>query len=220
MRKILWLLIAGALMAVALGLFLYEEHVDPPSANETGSLLPGPIIRKPVIYLYPEQDLFVSVKLILKGELTRSIPAYNDGWNVFVSNDGRIDSRYDYIYYEVMLNKIDLPDEGWVVPYEELEAWFDVFLPKLGLNDKEKTQFLDYWLGELVHSPYYEIKILSDDFLDENMDLLVYPVPDTHIRLNFHFRPLNTSIYIREPVLEDIDRNGFTLVEWGGILAN
>ena len=37
---------------------------------------------KPVIYLYPEEELEVTVKLDYAGTLTCTYPAYNGEWNV------------------------------------------------------------------------------------------------------------------------------------------
>jgi len=41
-----------------------------------------PWIRKPIIYLYPEKETDVSVKLDYKGKLAVTYPAYNGGWVV------------------------------------------------------------------------------------------------------------------------------------------
>ena len=45
---------------------------------------------KPVIYLYPEKETEVTVKLNYAGELTCTYPAYNDGWKVSASPDGTL----------------------------------------------------------------------------------------------------------------------------------
>ena len=133
------------------------------------------------------------------------------------SPEGLIDNKYDYLFYEVQLNKIDLPDEGWVVKYDKLENWFDEELIEFGLNQKEKAQFKEYWLKDLKQSSYYEIKLLDEKFLSENMNLIITPEPQTIIRLNFYFKPLNEIITLKEPEIIKKERKGFTVVEWGGI---
>ncbi|MCD4704933.1 hypothetical protein K8R66_02550 [bacterium] len=90
----------------------------------------------------------------------------------------------------------------------------------LGLNQKESIQFKKYWLKELEEANYYEIKILEKLFLDENMNLIITPKPDTLIRLNFYFKPHSEKIELNEPTIETPKRNGFTVVEWGGLLDN
>ena len=45
---------------------------------------------KPVIYLYPEEETAVTVKLDYAGALTCTYPAYGDGWTVTARPDGTL----------------------------------------------------------------------------------------------------------------------------------
>ncbi len=176
-------------------------------------------VKKPAVYLYPTKNINVRVKLEVNGNLTVTDPPYNTGWNVYVTPDGLIDNKYDYLFYEADLNKIFLPEEGWIVEFKSLEKWFDEYLPKLGLNAKESEQFKEYWLKNLKNSNYYEIKLLDNKFLEENMKLIITPKPQTLIRLNFYFKPLIEKRTIKNPEIIKPERDGFTVVEWGGINA-
>lgn len=171
-------------------------------------------VRKPAIYLYPTEDKIVSVKLYVNGVIIKSTPNYKNEWRVFVTKDGIIENKYDYLFYEALLKNIILPREGWVVEYSALEKWFDENLIKLGLNEKEKDQFKEYWLRELPKSNYYEIKLLEDSFINKNMKLVINPKPNTLIRLHFYFKPLKEKINIKEPKVITPERNGFVVVEW------
>lgn len=203
-KKLIWLLIILTIIgALIVGFFVFASTVT---------------IKKPAIYLYPKQDSFVNVKVDINGKIIKDTPKYNLGWNVFVTKDGLIDGKYDYLLYEAELRKIDLPSDGWVVKHENLESWFDVNLIGLGLNEKEKNQFKEYWLNELPKSNYYEIKLLDENFLKENMNLIITPKPDTLIRVIFFFKPLDDYISISKPKISAPVRNGFTVVEWGGML--
>lgn len=208
MNKILiGILISVTVLILALGaLIIYEAS----SAT----------IKKPAVYLYPIEDSIIKVKLEINGKLIQDIPEYNLGWEVFVTKAGIIENQYDYLFYEAKLKKIDLPNNGWIVKYENLDSWFETNLIKLGLNQKEKDQFKDYWLKELPKSNYYQIKLLEDSFLKENMDLIVSPQPNTLIRLNFYFKPIKENIDLPEPIIVTPQRNGFTVVEWGGMVDN
>lgn len=179
-----------------------------------------PGVKKPAIYLYPLTDSKIQVKVNINGKITKDIPDYNNGWDVFATKEGIINNEYDYLFYEAELNKLELPNEGWNVKYSDLENWFDNNLPKLGLNEKETRQFKEYWLNELPESNYYEIKMLDDKFLKQNMNLDITPIPDTLIRIEFYFKPTNSIKEINEPVIVTPNREGFTVVEWGGILDN
>jgi hypothetical protein len=174
-------------------------------------------VKKPAVYLYPESDMKVSVQVSVNGKLTLTEPLYNNGWEVLATPDGLIDDRYDYLFYEADLNKVDLPSEGWVVSYNELENWFNEKLPEMGLNKKETAQFKEYWLKNLKKSNYYEIRLLGNDFLNANMKLVVTPEPQSILRLNFHFKPVNEKTQMTAPAISKFTRTGFTVVEWGGI---
>lgn len=174
-------------------------------------------VKKPAVYLYPKEQMDISVKVKVNGVLTLTEPEYNTGWNVNVKPDGIIDNKYDYLFYEADLNKITLPEEGWIVKYENLKEWFEEYLPKLGLNEKEKEQFEEYWLGKLRKANYYDIRIFDNKFLSENMELIINPKPETILRLNFYFKPLNFETELKEPEIKWFIRKGFTVVEWGGI---
>ncbi|HRZ85461.1 MAG TPA: hypothetical protein P5277_01650 [Candidatus Paceibacterota bacterium] len=52
------------------------------------------------------------------------------------------------------------------------------------------------------------------------MGLIISPQPDTIIRANFYFNPLENIKQINEPVIIKPERKGFVVVEWGGILNN
>lgn len=209
MNKIfMWVLIILAVLGVSAFAFVLYESSQ------------GTVVKKPAIYLYPTEDSIVSVKLNVNGDIIKDIPKYENGWTVFVKKDGIIDNKYDYLFYEAKLKNIQLPNNGWIVEYSDLENWFDINLIKLGLNEKEANQFKEYWLTELPKSNYYEIKLFDQIFLKKNMDLIISPQPDTLIRLNFYFKPQKEKIEINQPQIVTPERNGFVAVEWGGVLDN
>jgi hypothetical protein len=179
-----------------------------------------PGVKKPAVYLYPIETSEIEVKIDVNGFITKAEPNYLTGWRVTAETNGLIDNTYDYLFYEAQLTNLELPDEGWIVESSNLDNWFDQNLPLLGLNQKESIQFKEYWLKELEKSNYYEIKILEKSFLDENMNLIITPEPDTLIRLNFYFKPHSEKIELNKPTIETPKRNGFTVVEWGGLLDN
>jgi len=195
-----------------------------PSPIPTPTIVPSPtpqpllpVTKKPAIYLYPTSFIPVSVKLNIRGTLTKSIPSYpKNGWYVIATPNSLIDNRYDYLFYEAKLDKYEVGEDGWVVATKDLKSWFSKYLPMFGLNKKEISQFKSYWLKELTLPGFYEIKLLSEDFLGENMDITINPTPDTIIRVEFYFKHLDNPIVLNEPVIVTPKRNGFVVVEWGG----
>ena len=60
---------------------------------------------KPVLYLYPEKETEVNVRLDYDGELTCTYPAYGEnGWTVTAAPDGTLRDKagqtYNYLYWE------------------------------------------------------------------------------------------------------------------------
>ena len=176
------------------------------------------VAYKPAIYLYPEETLKIKVSLSINGEITISEPEYNNGWDVVVEPGGTIESRYDYLFYEARLNYLETPDEGWCVEYEHLELWMNTTLKELGLNEKESKDFKVFWLDFLPIANYYEIKLLSKEYLDLHMGLLIDPKPETIIRVLLTFSPYQNAFEIATPLIETPIRSGFTVVEWGGFI--
>jgi len=117
------------------------------------------------------------------------------------------------------MNDLALPDNGWVVAQENLKNWFDKNLTKLGLNEREEADFMEYWLDKLSDSGYYEIRLLDQAFLETNAKLAISPSPDTVIRVIFYFTPLNEYKIVEAPVIQTPERKGFVVLEWGGILG-
>jgi len=178
------------------------------------------LIKKPAIYLYPLRTQKINVSLAIDGDITTSIPLYNKGWSVVVESNGSIEGQYDYLFYENTLKTIELPKEGWIKQGNELKTWFDVILPKLGLNSKETEQFKEYWLKELKKDALYEIKLFSLPFLTENMTLTIDPKPDTLIRVIFNFKVIEKPYDLKEASITTPKRNGFHVLEWGGMIEN
>ena len=48
----------------------------------------GNSYRKPIIYLYPEISQQVQVEISVNGTITKSIPEYEHGWDLFVEPNG------------------------------------------------------------------------------------------------------------------------------------
>lgn len=186
----------------------------------SGASFAADILEKPALYLYPESQGPVYVTLAVEGMISKSIPKYENGWFVNVNTKGTIDGEYDYLYYEAALEKeAVLKDGSWVVSQEKLQDWFDQTLFQLGLNTFEGQQCKEYWMNRLPVSPYYEIGLVDERFINLNVRLIIVPVPKTVIRVMLYFIPLPSAKDFVPPLVKVPLREGFTVVEWGGILA-
>ena len=181
--------------------------------------------KKPVIYLYPVEETDVSVSLDLDGNMTCSYPEYGDGWNVTASPDGKIydpntDRYYDYLFWEGTRSFDSYVFSSYAcVPAEDTAEFLESYLEAAGLNDSEIDDFISYWLPTLQESPYNLISFPSEEY-NEWAKLNVYPEPDTVIRVYMVFTPVDEPIEVPESnaliMPSGIERQGFTVVEWGG----
>ena len=181
----------------------------------------SPVVKKPAIYMYPPQEQEIRVKLQVKGFLTQASPPYEGEWKVKVAPDGKIQGGYSYLFYEALLSKsYPLGDEGWVVPYDSLPAWFDMYLPLLGLKGREIEDFKEYWLQGLDRVDFYEIRLIDREFLEENLGVDIQPNPDVFIRVFLHFMGTQQARLLKPPRFSTPPRAKYTAVEWGGIVAS
>ena len=179
-------------------------------------------VDKPIIYLYPEQEQLVEVKLLKEQNITVSYPKYNNSWQVIAKPNGDLKdiktNRNLYgLYYEAKNNesKINL-EEGFCIKRENIVSFLEEKLSILGLNEQEANEFIIYWLPRLEKNEYNYIRFASISEINKIMPLEVSPQPDTIIRVLMEFKGLNKEIKVKEQELSKVNRNGFVLVEWGG----
>ena len=175
---------------------------------------------KPMIYLYPEVDTKVTVKLGYPELLTTTYPVYKDKWEVSAKPNGDLvdeNGRTFYgLYWEGLNNISNNFKDGFVVAKEDLVSFFEEKLEILGLNDKEANEFIVYWLPILEKNEYNLIRFESLDVINKEMPLNINPNPDTIVRVLMEYKPLEKPVSIKTQVLEKVSRKGFTVVEWGG----
>lgn len=177
------------------------------------------VCYKPVLYLYPETEMAVSVSLTLDGRLTCTYPSYRNGWSVTASPDGTLTAAngqtYNYLYWEgETYAQYDL-SKGFCVKGEETAAFLEAALDRLGLTRREANEFIVYWLPLMEQNPYNIISFQTDVYTDA-AKLQVDPAPDTLIRVFMAWQSSDTLVELPEQELTAPVRVGFTAVEWGG----
>lgn len=175
--------------------------------------------EKPVIYLYPEEELDVTVKLDYAGKLTCTYPSYDDGWSVTAHPDGALTDAdgeiYNYLYWEGA-GSIDYDfSQGFCVAGSNTAAFLEDALAQLGLTRREANEFIVYWLPRMHENPYNLISFQSDTYT-QAAQLSIAPAPDTLLRVFMAWKPLNKAVDIPAQTLTSPARTGFTVVEWGG----
>ncbi len=177
------------------------------------------VCYKPVIYLYPQSSTQVEVKLDLDGDFTCTYPEYKDGWNVTAMPDGTLidenNKHYNYLYWEGETSAQYDFSSGFCVKGEDTAQFLEKALDKLGLNRKEANEFIVYWLPLMQNNEYNVISFQTDAYTDA-AKLSVTPTPDTEIRVFMAYYESDSYVDIDEQKLITPERNGFTVVEWGG----
>lgn len=177
---------------------------------------------KPVLYLYPQEPTEVSVRLDYSGELTCTYPRYEDGWTVTAQPDGTlIDEQgklYNYLYWEGCSDRVDDFSQGFCIKGENTAAFLEDALEQLGLNRREANEFIVYWLPLMEKNPYNVIAFQTTSYT-ETAKLRISPEPDTMIRVFMSWYGAGEPVAIEEQELHAPHRQGFTVVEWGGVCA-
>lgn len=179
-------------------------------------------VRKPIIYLYPETVQDINVKVHFNGQLTHTYPKYpyKTGWNITAQPDGMLTDHasgkvFSYLFWEGQSSfKYNL-DKGFVIKGEDAADFLDEKLAILGLNRREATDFVSYWLPELEKNPYNLIHFSTDEYI-QNAPLEITPNPETLIRVFMVYQPLGAPIDLPTQDLQPTTRKGYTVVEWGG----
>ncbi len=180
-----------------------------------------PVAYKPIIYVYPQENIDVEVKVSNPERFTVTYPKYEEGWKLKALTDGTlIDSnnkKYYALYWEGTYDKENsIKEDGFVVKGKDSASFLEEKLEILGLNYKEANEFIMYWLPKLESNKYNYIRFQTMDEINSNMELDINPEPDTLIRVMMEYKGLDKKIEVKEQSLTKVERFGYTVVEWGG----
>ena len=178
--------------------------------------------KKPVIYLYPEEETDVHVELELtEADLSTTYPRYNNGWNVTASPDGSLLNKADgthhkYLFWDAVncRTRFDF-SEGFCVAGSDTEGFLKEKLSYMGLTEEEMNEFIVYWLPLMEHNRYNLISFQGDVYTD-SAKLNITPKPDSLLRIFMAYVPLEEAVDIEPQQLDTFERKGFAVVEWGG----
>ena len=175
---------------------------------------------KPIIYIYPEEDMDVEVTVSNPEKFTVTYPKYENGWKVKALKDGTLidknNKKYYALYWEGNGDKDSINKDGFVIKGEDSAIFLEEKLEILGLNYKERNEFIMYWLPKLESNKYNYIRFKTREEIDNNMKLNINPEPDTLIRVMMEYKGLDKKIKLKEEKLTKVERKGYTVVEWGG----
>ena len=163
----------------------------------------------------------ISVEINIKnGYFTTIYPKFNEGnkWNVHAKPNGDLiikDKTYPYLFWEAGTYHYQNMNKGFIVKSEDAEKFLEEKLRFLGLNDKESTDFITYWLPLLLRNKLSLCSFQTQEFFD-NFEINVNPKPDSMLRVFLSIKKLDYPVNVQEQKLERFERKGFTVIEWGG----
>lgn len=201
------------------------EYYYTPKTKEKGVIETEGIggYAKPVLYLYPKEDnTSVTVTFAKSNLLTTTYPKYKDSWKVTANKNGDLhdaSGKYYYALYweEDGSSNVDFSTGFYVTKSNALD-FLEEKLTTIGLNDKERNEFIMYWLPILEKNGkslvYFELTEQRQTF----NKIIINPTPDSLLRVAIHIKKVNKKTNIAEETLSTFERNGFTAVEWGGVI--
>ncbi|MGB4759103.1 MAG: hypothetical protein WBP26_03515 [Candidatus Saccharimonadales bacterium] len=178
---------------------------------------------KPVVYLYPTRTTTVNVRV--GADVKISNPYYNPrtGWQrVTAQPSGALTyqgKHYDSLYWEGYGHgEYPIITSGIVVKQGDAVATIKRQLQEQGFNQKETSDFLDFWQSRLPNTPYIRLTWFTTGQMNQLAPLAISPRPQTMIRTFLDFEGLEKPAVLSPQQFKAPVRNGFTVVEWGGLL--
>lgn len=185
---------------------------------------------KPVIYVYGD-DITTELEIIPTGDFRFVYPPMNQNkWKIKSSADGlctdlSTGKKYPYLFWEgnhpnLHFIQHDNSIEGFIIDTDTSVIFFENVLAEIGLNDREKTDFITFWAPRVQTAPFALIQFLTTEQYDKEIaELKINPQPQNILRLHMYFLPLENNqldIELTRPQFQPISREGYTLIEWGG----
>ena len=204
--------------------------------------------RKPVILLYNENEVMnnqeVSFHLTLNETMnigsTYPHPTLSNEnnkkkkeyeWNCHYSSNGNesccqliIDNKkFDYLFWEGQCtNEVSIQGERIGIECNEISEQLEVLLMKLGLNERERNDFIVYWLPQLSSMKKIQVTLWNDSYEKEVALLKVSGFEQIH-RVMLVFEEIESidNLMSVENVKERERPKGKYVIEWGAtILRN
>lgn len=184
------------------------------------------MVDKPVIYLYPEKEIDVEVNLNILGEAKFFYPAYDKAWQFTASPSGELafsDKTYNYLFWEAAQSRTFNEEElktGFNLEKENVVAFLEEKLTLAGLNSKEQADFITYWGPRLTANDLNFVRFEFNETCNRYAELNITPQPDHIYRIYMTWMPIEAELDVIPQEFETFEREGFTVLEWGGSEVN
>lgn len=214
--------IACALSIIAIiGFITYRISNRPHRMYPSGGCAKtGSCVDKPILYLYPTEETNVNVSFSKPTQLTTTYPKYYGGWSVKVMPNGNIydlsGQEYYALYWEEQSNYKPDQSTAFYVTSDNAIEFLEEKLEYIGLNDRERNEFIMYWLPILESNEQSIVRFAFTEELQTDNKLNISPAPDSLLRVRIFVEKVEENPNLPEPTLQHFERKGFAAIEWGG----
>jgi len=182
------------------------------------------LMKKPVIYLYPEENTDVSVRLQAKGDLTFTYPEITSGWDFSCDPDGTLrkeGSTYRYLFWEseqTIPSELFAKNSGKIAKGHEASEYLEMQMKQFGMTSEERADFITFWGPILQTKSNLYIYLLFNEVCDEFASLDITPKPTEIGRFYVLWAevPDDYNPPLETQTVPRMKRDGFTVLEWGG----
>jgi hypothetical protein len=178
---------------------------------------------KPLILLYPNKESEVTISLDYSPGFFATFPKYDESkkwWSVIARPDATLldDMTWQETYglfWEGNPGNTQYNTSKWfVIAWNDIREFLYEKLTEIGLNTKEKSDFIMYWYPKLQEYPYVQITFAGEDYTSM-AKLNISPKPDALLRVFMVAKPLQKYKEISPQIFEKFERKWFSVVEWG-----
>ncbi len=182
-------------------------------------------VKKPVIYLYPEEPTEVTLNVHPVGEMIFTYPILpEEGWKFTAHPDGKIDyngNKYNYLFWEAE-QKMDYKNfsVGFFIEGNKSLEFLEEKLTKMGFNSQEKADMITFWGPQMQEHPICFVHFIFNEACDQFATFDIHPKPDHVNRVYLTFTGMDTipfNMVNTEQDLPIMQRDGFSVLEWGGV---
>ena len=179
------------------------------------------VVKKPVIYFYPEEEMDLEVAYVEEERLLTTYPKYENGWNIHLQEDGTFtvpgsDREYYALFFDETLDfEVDF-STGFYVTKDNAISFLEEKMDYMGFTNRETDEFIMFWLPILENNEKSLVYFEQTEERNEECPLEFSVEPETLIRTIIHIKKVDGPTNIQEQQLIHQERTGFTVTEWGG----
>lgn len=191
---------------------------------------------KPVIYTYDqlERENQVQITLPPQSKFTKLIPQFSTGtsWHFTTDKNSTItvgNQTFPYLYYSTLRKDYRNNNYGRTVKGKDIPLFLENKLTAMNFNQKEKADFLEYWLPEFEENFVYSVSFKFNEQFDPYAQLQWQHQPEKIFRvfMEAHQHPQSRWASFN-PLFPNAGNNkflrrfergsNFDVLEWGGNL--